>query len=164
MPAKKLLVCISIFLGLSLCSSLSFAQVDENVLGQTIQIYTRFHSFIGKPIWTLIIRDIDHNQNIPYLFDIRKGDNHWVAFTYGRNYLITVSRLQIETYRSRYNKYKNYRMSNFCNLESNGRIVRGRSMYITIDGDLSPYSNTYTCNVSSYPDANFYIYSPDSSS
>ncbi|VVC76902.1 hypothetical protein AQUSIP_22290 [Aquicella siphonis] len=164
MPAKKLLVRISMFLGLCLCAPFSFAQADEEVLGQTIQIYTRFHSFIGKPIWTLIIRDIDHNQNIPYLFDIRKGGNHWVAFTFGRNYLITVSRLQIETYRSRYNKFKNYRINDFCNLESNGRIIRGRSMYITIDGDLSPYSNTYTCHVSSYPDENFYIYNPDSTS
>ncbi|MBX3708406.1 MAG: hypothetical protein KIT56_07130 [Gammaproteobacteria bacterium] len=141
---------------------MSYAQYDERLdgLGQVIQINTRFRSFVGKPTWTLIIRDIDHGQNIPYLFDIRRGGNHWVAFTYGRNYLITASRLQIETYQSRYNKYKNYRIKNFCNLESNGRIIRGRSMYITIEGHLSPYSNTYVCHVSTYPTGNFYTYHP----
>ena len=44
----------------------SFAQPD-NPLGQTIEINTRFHSFIGKPIWSLVIRDLDHNQDIPYI-------------------------------------------------------------------------------------------------
>lgn len=137
---------------LCLTTSISYAQPDEKIdeLGQTIQINTRLHAFIGKPIWTLIIRDIDHGQNIPYIFDIRKGGNHWIALTHGRNYLITASRVQIETYWSRYNKYKNYRINNFCNLESNGKIIRGRSMYITIEGILSPYTNTYTCHLSSW--------------
>ena len=129
-------------------------------LGQTVQIHTRLHSFVGKPIWTLIIRDLDHGQNIPYVFDFTRGDQYWVALTYGRNYLITASRLQIETPRSRFNMFKNYRISNFCNIESMGRIIRGKSMMIQLQGDLSPDSNTYSCNVTYYPEGASFIKNP----
>jgi len=148
---------ISLIILMSLTNSL-YAQSGENPFGQIIQINTHFRGFIGKPIWMLEIRDVDHNQNIPYIFDIRRGSNYWTVFTYGRNYMISASNLQIETYQARYNKYKNYRMKNFCNLESNGRILRGESMTITIDGVLSPYSNTYNCSVAIYPDDNYFIY------
>lgn len=131
---------------------------DDNPFGQTITIDTRFHSFVGNPVWTLIIRDVDHGQNIPYMFNIERGGNHWVIFTYGRNYLVSASNMQIETYQGRYNKYKNYRMRNFCQMESNGRILRGESMYITIEGDLSPYTSNFNCNISTYADPNFYVY------
>jgi len=141
--------------------TLSYAQPDTNGLGQIIQINTRFHYFVGNPSWTLIIRDLDHNQTMPYLFDITRGENHWIVFTSGRNYLITVSKLQIETYQPRYNTYKQYKLNNFCNLESNGRISRGESMYVTIEGGLSPNTNTFSCHVSTYPDRNFSIYKPD---
>jgi hypothetical protein len=160
MFSKKIIVCIVSLLFLCFAASSTYAQSDGDGVGQTIQIYTRFHSFVGKPSWLFIIRDLDHNQSIPYLFDIRRGDNFWVAFTYGRNYLIKVSNLQIETYKSRYNKFRNYKINDFCHLESDGRIIRGESMYITIDGDLSPDSETYTCQVSRYPDQNFTIVAP----
>jgi hypothetical protein len=162
MLAKKWLLFIAIVLFYSMClTSINvFAQTAINPFGQIIKINTRFHSFVGKPIWTLIIRDIDHNQNIPYVFDIRKGENHWIIPTYARNYLITVSRMQIETYRMGYNKYRNIRLKNFCSLESNGKIIRNESMSITIDGDLSPYTDSFTCDVSTYPDPDFYIYRP----
>lgn len=159
---KTSLMGLGTFLTLSLFPHISHAQPD-NGLGQTIQIYTRFHSFVGKPIWTLVIRDIDHNQNIPYLYDITKGDNFWLAFTYGRNYLITASNLQIETYEGKYNIYKNYRIKNFCNLESNGRIIHGESLYITIEGNLSPRRHTYTCHISQFATSNFAI-APQNSS
>lgn len=132
--------------------------LPDNPLGQVITIETHLHSFIGKPIWTLVIRDIDHNQNIPYIFDVRKGWNHWVVFTYGRNYKITASNLQIETYQMSHNKYKNFRIKNFCNIESNGRIMRGESMRIIIDGHLSPKPWGYSCNILTFPEENYYIY------
>lgn len=163
MSIKQGLIHIGIAILLCLSTTITSAHPQDidldgiDGLGQTIEIHTRLRSFIGKPSWTLIIRDLDHGQNIPYLFDFTRGDDHWVVFTYSRNFLITASRLQIETYRSRYNKFKNYRINNFCNIESNGRIIRGNSMYITIEGDLSPYSNSYTCNVSSYPDGKYFI-------
>jgi hypothetical protein len=138
-----------------------YAQTGDNPLGQTIQINTQFRSFSGKPIWSLIIRDLDHNENIPYIFDINRGQNHWVIFTYGHNYLITASNMQIEIFQPGRNKYKNIRIKNFCGLESHGRIIRGESMHIMIGGDLSPNADTLTCNIASYPDPNFYIYRSD---
>src|SRR5437762_1145039 len=52
----------------------SFAQID-NPFGQVIEIQTRFHSFVGKPIWSLVVRDVDNNQNVPYIFRIHHGAN-----------------------------------------------------------------------------------------
>jgi len=155
---KQFIIKVTLFISLCLVSVFAYAEGDNgDGIGQTIQIYTRFHSFLGKPMWLFIIRDIDHDESIPYLFDIERGDNFWVAFTYGRNYLITVSQMKFETYRSRYNQFKQYKINNFCGLESNGRIIKAQSMYITINGDLSPYSDTYTCNVSTFSHGNFTI-------
>lgn len=159
MPNKKSNACRWILF--LLCqASLCYARPDSDELGQVIQIHTRFHSFVGKPTWLLVIRDLDNNQTIPYLYDIKRGDNTFLALTYSRHYLITASRLQIETYRSRYNEYHQYRINNFCHLESNGRIIRGESLSITINGDLSPDSNTYSCHVLRFRDSNFHIANP----
>lgn len=133
------------------------AEIGNDGLGQVIQIYTRFHSFIGKPSWLIIIRDLDNGQNVPYLFDITRGDNFWILFTHSRNYLITASNLQISSYKQQCNDYDLYRINDFCHLESHGRIIRGESMYITIDGDLSPYANTVACHISTYPDSHFSV-------
>lgn len=133
----------------------SSAMADPDDFGQTIQIYTQLKSFVGRPSWLLIIRDIDHNQNIPYMYDFEKGDNFWLAFTFGRNYLITASRLV-------FNPYTNKKISNFCGLESNGRIMRGQSLYITIIGKLTPNTDSYNCSVLSYQDSNFAIAPPSS--
>lgn len=140
---------------LSLLSTLGMAQNNQALegldgFGQIIRIQTNLHSFVGRPIWTFIVRDIDHNITMPHIFDITKGHQTWIVFTHSRNYLIEASRLQIETYQPRYNEYKNYRINNFCSLESNGRIMRGKSLNIHIKGDLSPFSNTYSCSLSSY--------------
>lgn len=155
---KKRLACIGILFFLSFPCTFSYAQTDG--FGQTIQINTRFKSYLGKPVWLFIIRDIDHNQNIPYVFEINNGNNYWVAFTYGRNYVIEASNLQIEVYQPKYNTYKNYRISNFCHLESNGRIMKGESMTITITGKLTPNSNSYSCHVTSYPVNDFVVATP----
>ncbi len=138
-----------------LCSHAQAVQPSNDDLGQTIQIYTRFHAFVGKPSWLLMIRDVDHNQNIPYLFDVRRGNNTWVAFTGGRNYLITISNLKFSPYRR--GPYRQKKINNFCQLESNGHIIRGKSLYITINGDLSPNTNSFTCHVSQYADPGFPI-------
>lgn len=136
------------------------AQLTGDGVGQFIQIETHLHEFVGKPTWLLIIRDIDHNQNIPYMFDIRRGDNYWVALTYGKHYLIIASKLQIETYQSKYNEYKKYSINNFCHLESNGRIIRGKSMRIILRGNLTPNSASSICSVFKYPDADTFVVVP----
>lgn len=156
---KKYSSYIWIWLLLCLLPGLSNAE-EDNTLGQTIQIYTQLHSFTGKPAWLLVIRDLDHNQNLPYLYDFSRGNNYWIALTYGRNYLITVSNLQFSPYRA--NPYRQKKIEDFCQLESNGRIIRGESMYIMIRGDLSPNTATFTCHVAKYTDSNFTIANPDS--
>lgn len=115
--------------------------------GQSIQIITNLNSFVGIPIWSLQIRDLDNNQTIPYVLDFNDEKNSWVVLTYGHHYLITASNLQIGSYKRRFNSYCNYRIKNFCQLESNGRINRGQSLLVRIEGDLTPNSNTYRCIV-----------------
>ncbi len=137
-----------------LMGSTNFAAAE----GQTIQIYTRLHAYAGKPSWLLIIRDLDHNQNIPYLFDFEKGDNFWIVYTNSRNYMVSASNLRFDPYRA--NPYRSKKINNFCDLESNGRIIRGESLTITIEGDLTPNTNAYDCYVSRYADSNFTIVSP----
>lgn len=127
-------------------------QLNPEDIGQTIQIQTQLHSFVGKPTWLLMIRDVDHNQNVPYLFDFRKADNFWLAFTQGRHYLVSASTLYIETYKPRENRFRKFRINNFCHLESNGRINRAISMAITLTGDLSANTNTFQCQVNKYKD------------
>jgi len=149
MPVKNRMIQLLMLMCLT---TPNFAQSDDTPLGQTIEINTHFHSFMGKPIWSLIIRDVDHNQNVPHIFPITRGDNHWLIFTYARHYMIMASNMQIETYQSRYNKYKNSRLKNVCQLESHGRISRGESMVVTVEGDLSPYEDSIHCNVITYRD------------
>jgi hypothetical protein len=124
-------------------------QADDG-FGAMLQIYTRLHSFIGKPSWLLVIRDEDHDQVIPYVFDIERGQNVWLAFTYSTHYQIVASTLQIGTYQSNGNNYAQYTINDFCHLESGSFVIQGESMYISLEGDLSPDPRTYTCRVSRY--------------
>lgn len=160
MRLKKTTINIATLLFLYITTASVNAQPPKTALdgldgfGQMIQIDTNLHSFVGRPIWKIIIRDLEHGNNIPYIFDLTRGSQHWALFTYSKNYMIIASSMQLVAYQSSCNQYKNYRINNFCHLESQGRIIRGQSMYIRIDGDLSPNSNTYFCNVTSYANAN----------
>lgn len=129
----------------------SLSQADDS-FGQLLQIHTDLCSMRGKPSWLLIIRDLDHHVNIPYLYDFYQNQNYWMALTNSKNYLITASRLQFHIYNIRENTYRSYTINNFCGLESNGRIIHGNSFTIRITGDLKPYSDTLQCNVSQYFD------------
>jgi hypothetical protein len=155
--AKKIGYYIRIVLTLLIATNVH-AQPEDGV-GQTIQINTRLQSFIGRPSWLLMIRDIDHNQTIPYVYDISRGDNFWLAFTYGHNYLITASTLQFAPYKA--NPYRTKVIHNFCNLESHGRIARGESLQVIITGDLSPNTDSYSCNIMRFSDNHFSVPSSD---
>lgn len=123
------------------CSSLTFG---KNFLGETLQINTHFRSLTGKPTWLLIVRDVDSGQVSPYLFDIRKNDNFWLAFTFGRAYRVTASTLKFGPYAV---------IHNFCHLQ-NG-ILTGKSMAITLSGDLTPNPEDFNCSVLKYDDSAF---------
>lgn len=113
----------------------------EAPLGQVLQINTRFNYIYGEPSWLLIIRDMKTGQIIPYLFDLKKNDNFWVAFTAGRTYRVTASNLKFGPCA---------KISNFCGLE-NG-VLTGKSMWIMLSGTLSPDPRSYKCHVSKYRD------------
>lgn len=153
---QKIKIHFILFIQLIFVPIVCLAQEDS--LGQTIQINTRFHSFMGRPSWLLIIRDVDKGQNIPFQFDITRGENFWVAFTSSRNYLITVSTLSFSPYRR--NPYGVKEIKNFCNLESHGRIIRGQSITVQLQGDLTPDTNTFVCTVSRYQDTSYYTVTP----
>lgn len=148
MKIKKLIKMIGL---LTLCGALTPAVTAQQTdgFGQIIEINTRLHSYLGKPTWLLIVRDVDHGQNIPYMYDIRRGTNHWLAFTYSRNYLITTSELVFHPYKKK--------IKNFCGLESMGRIQRGTSYNITITGSLTGNPRAFECNILKYKDPNFTI-------
>jgi hypothetical protein len=136
-----------------LTSTLSFAETNQSS-GQSIQITANLHSFVGKPTWLLMIHDLDHDINIPYLYDFTQNVNSWMAFTNGSNYVITSSEMTFPP--------SERKIRNFCNLESRGSTHHKVSMQVTITGVLSPRTDKFTCKVLKYADANFTIATPNS--
>ncbi len=160
MSLIKRILSVFILLGVSLTSA--FAQdnietIGRDGLGQTIQINMNLTGVTGKPTWLITIRDVDNNQNVPYMFDITKDNHYWLLFTYGRNYLISASDMQITKFSERYNDYRSYQIHDFCNIESHGRISRGESMSIWITGELTPNMDKIHCQVNRFNDPNFHV-------
>lgn len=139
-----------IFFIISMTTSAFIFAVHSLEQTQTLQIYTNFKNILGKPSWLLIIRDVDTGLVSPYLFEIKNHDNFWVAFTFGHNYKITASTLQFEGCAV---------TKNFCGLE-NG-IISGKSLYMTLSGQLTPDPRTLKCNVMKYGDTTFTIVNDD---
>lgn len=148
-----------LFLSMALFVTMIAKAQNGEGLGQLIQIQSNLSSFVGKPSWLLVIRDVDHGITMPYVFDISKGNNTWFIMTYGRNYLITASTLQFSPYkRIPYDTTR--RIHNFCQLESNGHIIHGQSLSISLSGDLTPNANTYHCRMTTYREEHFTVTSP----
>lgn len=143
----------SFIIFLSLTASPVHAQkpvVINDALGQTIQISTALYDVVGFATWTLIIRDIDHGINVPYIFDLYRGEQFFVALTYGYDYQILESKLTLVKYKPYYNAYRKFVINNFCHLQTNGRIHHGRSLTVGITGKLSPNTGLYDCHISSF--------------
>ena len=104
-----------------------------------IEIDTYLHDIDGRPIWTLILRDMTSGQVLPYLFDLRKHDNHWIAFSLSHTYRVIASRVQFDN---------NQEVNNFCNLEDG--ILRSESMTVTITGSFSPDLQGVDCQIQKY--------------
>jgi len=130
------------WLGLAISFSIITANAS-GALGQTIQINTRFRSVINNPlpVWLLILRDADTGVVLPYLYDVRNNDNFWIAFSFGRNYIVTASTLKFGPFAI---------IHNFCHLEDS--VLSGQSMIITLTGDLTPSPATSRCRVLKYKD------------
>lgn len=127
-----------LWLGLAVSFSTTSANAN-NALGQTIQINTRFHAVIGNPVWLLILRNADTGVVLPYLYDVRNPDNFWIALSDGRNYTVTASTLKFGPFAV---------IHNFCHLEKG--VLSGKSMIITLTGDLTPSPRTSKCRVLKY--------------
>jgi hypothetical protein len=157
MSKKKRAVSLGLFFILSswIWTNNALAIIQDP--GATLQISTHFSSFVGRSSWLIVIQDLDHGQNIPFLYDIKKPDNYWLAFTSGRHYRILASTLRIHTHGTNQNRYQQYTIKNFCNLESNGRIIRNQSIYIRLTGDLTSNRETIDCGVSRFTNAEFNI-------
>lgn len=147
---KKFIIMIGLACTLSFMSVFTPAAAS-NDFGNTVQITTNLRSFSEKPSWLLIIRDIDHNQVLPYLYDFTEEDNFWIALTYSRNFVVTVSELSFSP--------SGRKIHNFCNLESMGAIQHG-SISVNITGKLTPRAYTSNCQVLKYSGSNFNIASP----
>lgn len=159
MILKKMLARIGLLFASICWISPLYAGNGADGLGQNIQISADLSGYTGKPSWLLVVRDVDHNQTIPYVFDFRKNNNFWFVFTYSQNYLITASTLQFSPYHSMPD-YSQRKIKNFCHLESHGHIMRGESLQITITGKLTPYSDTFKCHVTRIQDPRFNVVRP----
>ncbi len=141
MQIKKSLIMIILALGSASLNSAASAQEIAD-FGQIINISTHLRSLSSKASWLLIIRDMDHGHNIPFVYDFESGINYWAALTYSRNYVITVSELTFYP-----SKRKIY---NFCNLQSMGVIQHSISMDVALTGRLSPNTGGFNCHVVKY--------------
>jgi hypothetical protein len=161
MPKNNFIALVLLMLGVSISAPLALAQANDenNGIGQSVQINTRIYSWLGKPTWILNIYDVDNGLYYPYVYDIRRGRNNWLAFSYGRTYRITASTMHFVTYDAHSDRFRTYTINNFCHLQT-GRNIRDESLYVSVEGDLNPYSHGYTCNVVKFPESNFTIVPP----
>ena len=67
MEIKKMVTIFMFILSLFFQNSISFA-LNSLAQTQTLQIYTHFQTFIGKPTWLLIVRDVETGLVSPYIF------------------------------------------------------------------------------------------------
>jgi hypothetical protein len=113
-------------------------------LGQILHIYTHFSNTVAPATWLLEIRENETGRVLPYIYEIHNNENFWIAFTSGRTYRITASTVKFGPYAQ---------IRNFCHLE-NG-IIDGKSMWITLSGELSPDTRRFKCIVSQFKDMPF---------
>ncbi len=105
--------------------------------GQVITINTHFRSIDHQPTWLLIARNVQTGEVLPHLFTMNKKEQNMV-FDVGQFYRITASNMT----------FKNKIIKNFCQLESG--VIDGKSMFITITGDLQSDPKGYECRVIRY--------------
>lgn len=150
MEIKKTLLFILLALSCSMpCLAGDTDDDDMDDLGQVIHINTYLKSFKEIPSWTLIVRDAEHGQNIPYIYDFTDVNNTWLAFTFGTDYTIISSRLSFSP--------SGRTIENFCHLEGMGRLTHGKGMNITITGKLTPHGHAYECSVERYAQPYFVV-------
>ena len=108
----------------------------QSPFGQVMTIDTYLKWVYGSPSWLLILRDDDSGAVSPYLFDFTYSTHHWIAFSYGRTFRVTVSKLTFGPFA---------KINNFCGLEN--KVLTDTSIFLSITGILSPDPNSSFCNI-----------------
>ena len=117
---------------------LGFAMITQAAAQeQVITINTHFRSIDHKPTWLLIVRNLQTGEVIPHLFTMQKKEQSMV-FGVGQFYRITASNMT----------FRNKTTKNFCGLESG--VIDGKSLFVTITGDLQLDPKGYQCRVIQY--------------
>jgi hypothetical protein len=127
--------------------NISSTYAEESPFGQTFQITTRLNSYVGKPSWLIIVRDVNTGQVLPYLYDITTTDNFWLGFTFSHAYQVITSELEFGP--------PNAAIHNYCHLEDG--VLDRESFTVTVTGDLTPNRLTSHCHVFKYKQFNFPI-------
>lgn len=107
----------------------------------SLTIHANLQAFVGAPTWTVILRDLEHNQNIPFVLDFTNPSHFWTLHASSHNYLVQSSTLT-------FNKPNMRPIYNFCSLESDGKILRGKSITVQLSGRLSPRKADFKCQTS----------------
>ena len=123
---------------------------QDNPLGQTFQINTRLDSYVGKPAWVIIVKDVATGQVVPYFFPIYEQEQFWVNFTFTNAFRIILSELQFGP--------PDAIIRNFCHLQDG--ILDRESLIINLTGRLTPDRRTSNCNVQRFKSYSFPIVTP----
>jgi hypothetical protein len=130
------------------------AHAQDSPFGQTFQINTHLNSFVGKPSWLIILRNVNTGQVLPFLYDFNSTENFWLGFTFSSAYQVTVSDLEFGP--------PNAVIHNFCHLQDG--ILDHESFTVTLSGDLTPNRRTSLCHIFKYKNFSFPIVESSSDS
>jgi hypothetical protein len=151
MAIKK--ICQLTLLSIGLFNTFN-VHAQDSPFGQTFQINTHLNSFVGKPSWLIIIRDVTTGQVLPFLYDFNTTENFWLGFTFAHAYQVTVSDLEFGP--------PNTVIHNFCHLQDG--ILDRESFTINLTGDLTPNRHTSFCHIFKYKEYAFPIVQAQSDS
>ncbi|MES2218941.1 MAG: hypothetical protein V4501_11085 [Pseudomonadota bacterium] len=120
---------------------------QDSPLGQTFQINTRLESFVGKPAWVIIVKDVANGQVVPYYFPIYESEQFWINFTFTNAFRVILSELQFGP--------PDMVIRNFCHLQDG--ILDKESLIINLTGRLTPDRRTSECHVERFKSYSFPI-------
>lgn len=123
-----------------LCFCLLFLCITKSLAMPVVQIQGDLRTVSGNPRWLILLRNPDNGSTTPWMYDVKQAVNHWVILPGSHAYQIVASELLFND-RTIFH--------NFCGIEDG--VITGKSMQITLSGQLSPTTDTIRCHVISYP-------------
>jgi len=107
-----------------------------------IQIEGQLKEIKANPSWFILLRNVDTGSIVPWMLDLQGPFVHWSVFPEGHDYQIIASEMRFND---------NTVLHNVCDIEDG--IVSGRSLQITLKGQLTPTSDTFDCRKMSWSDS-----------